>query len=165
MKYISLTGGKYKAMVDDDMYDILSPQKWHYSKGYAITTSWNGKKCSTIRMHRIIMNAFKGSIVDHIDNNKLNNTRNNLRFCSASENIANKRFNDSRKKHSVYRGVGFRYDSAFSKPWVARIVHNYKYKHLGYFNTELEAAEAYNKAAEATYGEFAMLNELEATLQ
>ena len=95
MKQIFLTKG-FIALVDDDDYNHLSQWKWHVSNGYAVRTrhfkDLNGKWCKqTIFMHRVIMNTPKGMYTDHVDQNKLNNCKPNLRFCTISENNRNRK--------------------------------------------------------------------------
>ncbi len=92
--------------------------------------------------------------VDHIDGNKLNNHHENLRWATHSENSRNTRSRTN--SSSVYKGV------SIYKPlqkWTARIKLDAKQTHLGYFETEGEAAEAYNAAALEHFKEYAKLNE------
>lgn len=91
--------------------------------------------------------------VDHKDRNSTNDKIKNLRDVSHFENCRNRssRINSSSK----YLGVHFFKNN---NKWCARIQCNKKYRHLGYFNTEEEAALSYNKAALLEYGEYANLN-------
>ena len=105
-------------------------------------------------MHRQIMAISDTKIhIDHIDQNGLNNCRNNLRLCSISQNNANRKALPN--KTSQYLGVC--YVSERNK-WVASISKNNKTKILGRFFNEKSAALAYNKAAKEIHGEFARLN-------
>jgi hypothetical protein len=91
--------------------------------------------------------------VDHIDGNRTNNHHDNLRWATHSENSRNQKIQSNTS--SVYKGV------SFYKPtqkWTARFKPNEKQKHLGYFATEREAAEAYNAAAIEHYGDYAKIN-------
>jgi hypothetical protein len=91
--------------------------------------------------------------VDHIDGDKMNNHHENLRWATHLENSRNQKIQTNTS--SVYKGV------SFYKPlqkWTARIKINAKQKHLGYFTSEREAAEAYNTAALEHFGVFAKLN-------
>jgi hypothetical protein len=101
-------------------------------------------------------NKWPDAQIDHIDRNRANNAIANLREASQSQNLANagKRF---RKKgcHSRYKGVSFRNDSS---KWVAYIGVDKKLIHLGQFDSELEAAVAYNESALVHFGPFAALN-------
>ena len=90
---------------------------------------------------------------DHIDNNRLNNKVNNLRWATHQQNIMNKS-KGSKRTTSIYKGVWK------ETAWRAGIKYNAKTIHLGSFKTEDEAARAYNAKALELFGEFAKLNEL-----
>lgn len=112
----------------------------------------------TIHLHRVIMERVIGrallphEIVDHKDNNPLNNTRDNLRLADKSKNAQNAKIRSNNT--STYKGVW--YHKQVNK-WVAEIRHNGKKKHLGLFLTPEDAYEAYKKAAQERFGEFARL--------
>ena len=159
MKVIKLTQGKF-AIVDDDDYEMLSKYKWCFNyAGYAerrISKSLGG---GIMRMHRLIMNAQKGHMVDHINMNGLDNRKFNLRICTKSENMRNR--NKTKVNKSGYKGVIF--DKSLwplKKPWKAQIKINQKNVNLGRFSSKEGAAEAYNKAAKIYYKEFANLNKI-----
>jgi hypothetical protein len=96
IKEINLTHGKI-ALVNNEMYDELNKINWYYNKnskgdqyqGYANAKMWENGKRKTISMHRYIMRIGKGSIVDHIDGNTLNNQINNLRVTTQARNLQN----------------------------------------------------------------------------
>jgi len=154
MKKIKLSRGLF-ATVDDDQYEKLNAFKWSALKGrytyYAVRTQHNLKK--TILMHRQIMEAAKGTLIDHKNGNGLDNTKENLRFASYAENQHNRR-NEPYGK-SKYRGIVGREKI---KAWQAKIGAKGKYYHLGYFKEEKEAALAFDKGALKYHGEFAVLN-------
>jgi hypothetical protein len=100
-------------------------------------------------MHRLIMNAPIGYDVDHINHNGLDNRRCNLRVCTRTQNQANSK---PRKKSSKYKGVSW---SNSENKWRAFIRINGKGKTIGRFDSELDAAEAYNNEAKKCFGEFA----------
>ena len=83
-------------------------------------------------------NRYIGLVVDHIDNDSLNNNLENLQLISARENCSKDRTGGA----SQYVGVSW---NKRNKKWVARMRINGKLKHLGYFTCELEASEAYQK--------------------
>ncbi len=96
--------------------------------------------------------------VDHI-NLKTNNL--SIRHATPGQNHANRikvRYKKGRESSSIYKGV---YKHTKNKNWIARINVNKKLKHIGVFETEIEAALAYNRAALELWGEFARLNEIE----
>lgn len=162
MKQIPLTQGKV-ALVDDADYDrLMAMGKWHYTaQGYAARSygykrESDGRRSNkTILMHRMVSNASEGMDTDHIDNDKLNNQRNNLRVCTRSENKQNcgKRCNNT----SGYKGVSW---SKSKKRWQVFIWIKYKQINLGIFTDKIEAAKVYNEAALKYHGEFARLNEI-----
>ena len=109
-------------------------------------------------LHRIIMNCPKDMVVDHINGNTLDNRKSNLRICTKLQNQYNQKKHRG-NRHSKYKGVTFRKELK-SKPWEAFIYANRNHKRLGYFKTEIEAAKAYNNAAQELYGQFAKLNDV-----
>lgn len=123
------------SMVSDDDYYKVYDSNWFVDKsGYAIS--------SKTSMHRLIMNCkpHDGKIIDHADNNKLNNTRTNLRYTTRSFN--NRNVQKKPNAASKYLGVFLRNDCQ----WIAKIVVNGKPVHLGTFSKEEDAAIAYNSA-------------------
>lgn len=154
MKNIKLTQGKF-AIVDDDIFDYLNQWKWnaYESKGtyYARRTDCTNKIYTNISMHRLIIEAKKGTIVDHKDGNGLNNTKDNLRICTNRQNAINRRGWGTSK----YLGVSFEKES---NKWRARINTGTKKINIGRFDIEENAAIAYNIFAEKHHGEFARFN-------
>lgn len=133
----------YYDVVDEP---IVSSRKWTLSGGYVrATVPIDGERC----LHRIIMRPSPEQEVDHKDRNRLNCQRENLRFATRQQNAANREFPKNRK----HRGVVFH-----NGKWQASIRVNYRLKYLGRFNTEKEAADAYDAAAREAFGEFAWQN-------
>ena len=159
MKRIPLSQGLY-AIVDDDMYDYLNQWKWYagkerHGKYRAMRKEKVDGKWRTIYMHRVVCPAPSHMVIDHINGNSLDNRRANLRPCSQRENSYNKQTTMKMLtfKKSRYKGV-----SAQNGRWRARIYVNGKHIHLGIYDTEVEAAKAYDRAARQTFGEYARLN-------
>lgn len=119
--------------------------------GY-ITLSYKGKPES---LHRAVM-GFPNLHVDHINKNKLDNRKINLRLCTHSQNMANKELRSTNT--SGYKGVIWYKPT---KKWRATIKAQGKFYHLGYYRTKEAAALAYNKKALEVFGEFAHLNKIE----
>lgn len=149
---IPLTHGKF-AIVDAEDYDRLGKYKWYCreAKNNFYAFRRNGKKM--VSMHREIINAPEGLLVDHIDGDGLNNCKSNLRLCTYAENACNRRPN--RKGSSKYKGVWFH---KRERKWEARITRKGKLKYLGRYDDEIEAALAYDRKAKQLFGEFAYLN-------
>jgi hypothetical protein len=121
---------------------ILSPyvDKWGYAR---VDTTKDSRRVSK-KIHRLVMGAIKGQIVDHVNGNKLDNRRVNLRFVNHSLNRAN---SISYSKHK-YKGV-----SAHGKKWRARFSTSSFRKDLGFYTDILEAALAYDLFAINYYGQ------------
>ena len=155
---IPLTRG-YVATVDAADFEWLNQWKWHASfrhggNCYANRTGRaNDGTIFRITMHRLILGAPKGMVVDHIDRNTMNNTRVNLRLCTQAENSKNRRANANGS--SKYLGV---YWSKAHQQWRALIRANNRINHLGLFDHEMDAAKAYDAAARTYHGEFANPN-------
>jgi len=151
---IPLTQGKF-AIVDPEDYDNLIKYKWiaHQDgkKYYAYRTIPYTKK--KIAMHRQIMHAPKGLIVDHIDGDSLNNRRSNLHICTPAQNGYNR--HPSHKSFSGYKGV---YWHKHHGKWHVRITKFGRTHYLGSFADPAEAARAYDKKAKELFGEYAYLN-------
>lgn len=154
MREIPLSRGKV-ALVDDEDYEFLSKWKWSFHpRGYATRTSRKDDTYGrvTIPMHRAVLrlDGNNRSLVDHVNTNKLDKRRSNLRLCTPSQNHANKP--RSNKNTSGYKGVSW--DSTRQK-WKAGITVKQKARNLGRFSTPEEAHAAYLAAAREAFGEFA----------
>jgi hypothetical protein len=158
MKRIPLTQGKF-ALVDDEDYDrLVAMGSWQFLKnGYATTDLWENKKPRKVYMHRVILGLSVGDklVVDHVDLDKLNNQKLNLRTCKQYQNSANRGLN--KNNSSGYKGVCF--DKRKNK-WMAKIQVNRKYMFCGYETTPELAALRYNEFAQKHFGEFAVLNQV-----
>lgn len=134
MKTIKLSAKKNhgEATVDDEDFDMLSHYRWHlHTLGYAYRGQWNGKKRKTILMHRQVLEFPKGEI-DHINHNKLDNRKKNLRFVSASINQHNRHV----------RKFGTYFDKSRNK-YRTRIVEDGKVTYLGQFDDFQSGKKAY----------------------
>jgi hypothetical protein len=156
---IPLTQGKV-AWVDPEDYETLVAFSWyaqeHHGHWYAHRTQYLGggrehEQKETVPMHRQILSAPDGMMVDHKDRNGLNNTRGNLRLVTDAEN----KRNCKRSGKSIFRGV---YPSPTPGKWCAKLSDGGKSVYLGTFDTEQAAASAYNRAAQERFGSQAVLN-------
>lgn len=162
-KFIKLNKDQY-AIVDAEDSKELNKYNWFLrlptgsNTQYAQRNNWckkSKKHLTPLKMHRVIMNAQKDEIVDHINGNGLDNRKSNLRICTTRQNNRNQRPQIGRS--SKYKGVYWKKDRS---KWRANIKTYGKSKHLGYFIEEVEAAKAYNKAALELFGEYSLLNEV-----
>lgn len=148
---VGLTSNGERFIFDIDDFELVSKHNWAIGgRGY-LSSRINGK---SIKMHRLIM-GFPNYQLDHRDTLKTNNRRNNLRRCTQTENNYNKE--KFRGFTSRFKGVSWKQQI---KKWCSRISHNKNQIYLGVFNSEIEAALAYNEAALRLHGEFARLNEV-----
>lgn len=157
-RQIPLTRGKF-TFVDAADYDWLMQWKWQYNKGYARNSQRikGTGKFKNISLHRLLLDAPSNLQVDHINNDKLDNRKSNLRLCNTSRNHMNMPKLNIKKATSKYKGVSW---NKIRKKWLVIIQIDSKSKYLGYFDSEIEAALTYNEAAKKNFGEFARLNDL-----
>jgi hypothetical protein len=141
--------GEHCAIIDDADLPIIQVHRWHISSkdGHAYAGTWI--RNAHVRMHRLIIGATKGAVVDHINGNTLDNRRSNLRVCTHRQNLAN-----SGARTGRFKGVSHTRHGG----WRATIHIGKKQTHLGIFETEEAAARAYDAAAIRLHGEFARLN-------
>lgn len=158
---IPLTQGRF-AIVDPQRFDELNRHKWYAmcnQNGYyarrAVTIYRDGKrKQKCVMMHSVILSAPKGMVIDHINNNPLDNRIANLRVVTPQQNAWN------RRKHrgictSKYKGVS-RADR--EGKWRAVIMLDGRKISLGNFDDEIQAARAYDKKAKELFGKHAKTN-------
>jgi hypothetical protein len=158
---IRLAGPSY-AKVDPEDYDRFKDHEW-YAAGCAphfyanrLVRKGNAGKTKFLAMHREIMNPPEGIFIDHINRDKMDNRKANLREATYSQNGANRpKFN--RPANSKYKGVSLQ-KTKTKRTWQATICVNRKRIYLGTFYNEIEAAKAYDQAAKKHHGEFAYLN-------
>ena len=137
-----------KAIIDLDDVDKVKEYKWHVNKSrgkyeYVISSKNNTK------LHRLIVNAPKGMVIDHINHNCLDNRKENLRLCTNQQNICNCEVAKNNK--SGHKGV---YWCNSRNKWQAQVTINNKTVYVGRYNTLEEAVEARRNAAKKYYGEY-----------
>ena len=162
MKKIPLTRGMF-ALVDDANYDWLNQHKWQVTGGgkhkfYAVRTKYLGggrknQKSKTIYMHRLIAKTPEGMVCDHANGKSLDNRFANLRNCLIKQNCCNRLH--KAKQITKYKGIYF--NKKLNK-WRAHIRFNKSLIHIGYYQTDIEAAQAYDNKALELFGEYAKPN-------
>ena len=156
MKKIKLSNVNKYTIIDDDMYEYLKDYNWYMQTcGYACARKKIDGEWIAWLMHRAIMNTPKGMCTDHINHNKLDNRKSNLRICTHTENSRN---NSTTRGRSKYKGVYYSHGK-----WCAQIVVNGKKIRPKRFDSEKDAAEAYNKMAIELFGQFAHINKTKET--
>lgn len=159
MKLLTLTKG-YQTKVDDADYAWLSQWSWYASIGhtglvyakrrkrnYQFQSSW------IVSMQNEILGLDRRAIADHEDNDTLNNQRVNLRPCSQSMNLANKRLGSNNT--SGFKGISL--DKRVGR-WAAYVTSQGKRTFLGMHDQAIEAARTYDRHAIKAFGEFALTN-------
>lgn len=150
VKEIKIQNSDKTFIVDEADYDRLAKYKWYLVKGAIVAKL----KCWSVSIGRAVIGPSEYRCVDHIDRNIFNNTRANLRDCSTSQNNAN-RPKDTQGS-SRYKGVSWH---KTRHKWRARIKsQKFGEQHLGVFDSEIDAAKAYDKRALEIFGTFAFLN-------
>lgn len=138
-------------IIDEEDKGLFESRNWHLvparqlSEKYYVSTSINGK---TVYLHRLIMSAQKGQLVDHINKNTLDCTRENLRILTPSENRINSTVR-ANKKHLL--PIGVYYKGRRIKRFAAAVNIDGKKVWLGYFSTEHEASQAYQRKISEIY--------------
>ena len=158
MKRIPLTQGKY-ALVDDSDYEWLNQYKWfahkEYNTWYAVRSVSRNGIHTIIRMHRVIMGLNPGDPrhVDHRNHNGLDNRQDKLRICTNSQNRCNQI--PQKNRSSQFKGVCWHKDN---HKWQTQIQIDGHNIYLGIFDSEIEAAKAYDRKAIELFGEYACIN-------
>jgi hypothetical protein len=149
MKKILTKDELFLFSVSDEDYDFVTQWEWSYRQGYIQRSIYSINGTVTLYLHKVIAERAGldcSNEIDHIDRNRLNNQRNNLRSATPSQNTCNQGAKSNNK--AGYKGVRFNR-------------RNNKYRaviHLGYFKTSKEAAKAYDNAARKYFGEFGYTN-------
>jgi hypothetical protein len=157
-KEIPLTKGKV-ALIDDDDYEKYGALNWHCVGGRYAARSVGGRtNRKMIYLHRLIVVAKDGENVDHINGDKLDNRKQNLRIVTQQQNRYNSEIRNDNK--SGYKGVHYHKQS---KRWYAYVGAGVDRSYLGYFDNPHDAARMYNFWAIDIYGEYARVNVINET--
>lgn len=135
-------------IIDLEDYELIKDYCWNIdANGYAIARNKDGK---IIKMHRLITNALKNDVIDHIDRNRSNNVKSNLRITDAMGNAINHTIRHNNL--SNVSGVTW-YDK--NKKWRAFVIVDGKNKYVYYGDNKEEAIIARLNAEVKYYGDFA----------
>lgn len=150
------------ALVDATDLEWLGGRKWCATicngRFYGKATGRTPGKRDRPYLHRYIMEMTGSSVqVDHRNRDTLDNRRTNLRPATVGQNRSNSRKKFWRGgKSSEFKGVSWHKRTS---RWRAVIVKDKRQRELGLFDSEADAARAYNRAAMEMHGEFARINE------
>lgn len=160
MPEYTLTIRKVIILLDEEDSDLLR-LTWHITKpGYIARGNKTDEGYKTQFIHRVILERSVGralgsdEFTDHINGNRLDNRRSNLRVVNKLQNCRNA--GRYKNNTSGYKGVGW--DKKVNK-WRARIRINGRLTKLGWFKTPEEAYAAYCEAARQHFGEYARLED------
>ncbi len=172
MKIVYINSPKYgvqECLVDDEDYQWIIDSYGAYVRKIPNTDQFyvkcrprpSPKKTGTSYLHRVIYSRYNalpdGKEIDHKDRNPLNNQKNNLRIATRTENTRNQ--GKIAKCQSQYKGVGI----DFIGRWCSRIKSKDRVIHIGNFDSERDAAIAYDIAAGYVFGDFAVFNIVDAS--
>lgn len=152
-RWVPLTKGKF-ALIDEADASTVCQFLWScHHTGYAYRGEYKDGKTKMVMLHRFLMDFPKGAEVDHVNGNRLDNRRSNLRLVTQQEQARNKMTRPTRK--SPYKGVFW---MRKNRKWQAQICDSGKIRYLGLHLSAEDAARAYNAAALETFGPHARLN-------
>ena len=137
-------------IIDEGMFFDIIKYKWYINNEGYIQGYIEGKN---VILSRYIMNYTGELLVDHINNNKLDNRKKNLRLVDSRKNAQNR----TSRKGSSSQYVGVSWHKRIKK-WGVSMKTKNKTLHLGYFTNEIEAAKARDKATFDHFGIFGNLN-------
>ena len=134
---VKFTNSDMVAVIDDCDIERVNEHRWFLRKnGYA---QMIGDISGDGLLHRFIMKAKKGTEIDHIDRDKLNCRRGNMRFVTRSENCTN-------REAWASSGEKYIYDRKYVRKYMVQIPVNGKRKHIGYFTELSDAISARDEA-------------------
>jgi hypothetical protein len=143
---VPLTQGKF-AIIDEADADSVLASNWSFGRqGYAVRHVGGRDSRNYLLMHRWLMDTPKGMDTDHINGNRIDNRRSNLRICTRSQNVRNRTVQRNNRS-SPYKGVSRHSDGK----WRLSI-------NVAGYETAEEAARVYDRIARELHGEFARLN-------
>lgn len=156
---IPLSQGKF-ALIDEADADLVAGRRWRIHKSGGTSARpyvASGSVCNGtfVMLHRLIVGATDGELVDHRNGDGLDNRRANLRTCTHTQNMQNRKVHSNNR--SGFKGV-YLHKHKGPNCWYAQLKVNGKRVHVGAFLTAEEAARAYDEAAIKHHGEFARLN-------
>lgn len=142
-------------LFDADDFEVVKQHKWSIeNSGYVHTTI----KQKHVRLHKLLLDSGK-FVIDHINGNRSDNRKCNLRLASPCQNACNQKI--SKKNKTGYKGVSWNHKRG---KYESNIGYQGKSYFLGYYDSPIEAAKSYDKAAFKFFGEFANPNFVDTTI-
>jgi hypothetical protein len=141
-------GTKFYVDYDNFINHVMGYKFMMNNAGYVMYSSRKDGLCCKL-LHRIIMDCPNDMVIDHIDHNKLNNMKSNLRICTKHQN----NMNQSKPKNNKSGVLGVCWCKGKEK-WEAHIALNNKRIHLGYFDNLEDASRARKDAEIKYFGEY-----------
>lgn len=138
-------------LLDEEDKHLLVKFAWYINSGYVVRTD----KCKKYWLHKTVIHCPDGHIVDHINGNKLDNRKSNLRVCTPRQNMYNKDYSD-KKRSKLPKGV-----TLHGKNYRARITLPEGIYSIGTFKTVEEAEAAYKSYAQKVQAQYALHNSRE----
>lgn len=151
LRLLDLPHGYATQIDESDWPAVQALTIYRGSNGYAFYSTWGNGKSTPRTLHSLLVAAPKGMHVDHVNGDKLDNRRANLRIVTPQRNQVNRR-KLSKANASGTRGVAWTGASS-TNPWRAQITVNRKNVHLGLFATRQEAVDARRAAEIEHFGE------------
>ena len=155
MQFLPIThkGETIFTLVDDADFERFRQFKWWLSAARYVHGRYTGTwKDNYVYLHKLILKAPAGLVIDHKNGIKLDNRRSNLRICTQAQNCINSSVRSN--SQSGYKGVA----RCGKNTWSAQIAYDGKPVWLGTYPNIEGAARAYDKAALELYGDFARTN-------
>lgn len=154
-------GGRYRkvvivgrALIDQSDLDSVKLWTWHTREGYAFANIKVNGKWTVKSMQKLLLNPEGTAKVDHINGNRLDNRRSNLRIVTNQQNAWN-RAKPVSGLSSRYKGVSYNKERG---KWRAQMTVGGKKIYLGDFSDEESAALAYDTQARLIHQEFGSYN-------
>lgn len=152
---VLLDENKNECLIDKDSYSLVYTQYWKKNQsGYWI--GWDNATNKSLKIHRVIMSAKEGDIIDHISGDRSDNRKSNLRFCTSKQNTWNSK--PPNGTQSPCPGVKRYCRNNTRYNWEVTYHSRLKGYHIGLFETFEEAVYARQYLEKVLRGEFVKLN-------
>lgn len=142
-------------LIDAEDFERVTRTVWHYKGGYAHAGSSKYLASHHKRLHAYILRSQPGELIDHINGDRLDNRKQNLRIVTQAQNNKNAKRPTFPGKTSRFKGVCW---DRYNARWIAGVTSDGVHHHLGFYDDEVQAARVYDEAALLHHGEYARTN-------